>query len=95
MTMADYLIGIGITIAGVGIQLRFQGQALRMANKTRGLGNGAFVIGSFWAALGLIAMFFGSWDKWGFSAVVPEAIIILAVVVYSAIRKRQHRALMI
>lgn len=95
MTMADYLVGIGITIAGVGLQLMFQGEALKRSVNTIGLGRGAFSIGIFWIVLGLIAIVSGSWNKWGLGVVLPEAIIILAAIVYAAFRKRRPPAPMV
>ncbi|GEM_PF-3220149 len=91
MEMAYYLAGIGITVAGVGLQLVFQGEALKKTVRTNELGKGASGFGIFWAILGLIAVIVGSYKIWGFSLVIPEVLIILALIGYFTYRKYHPR----
>ena len=93
MTMAYYLAGIGITVAGVGLQLLFQGEALKKVAKTNELGRWSSSCGIFWSILGLIAVIAGSYKIWGLYLVLPEVLIILALIGYFTYRKYHPRAL--
>lgn len=93
MEIAYYLAGIGITVAGVGLQLVFQGEALKKVAKTNELGRWASSSGIFWAILGLIAVIVGSYKIWGFSLVLPEVLIIFALIGYFTYRKYHPRVL--
>ena len=56
MLQADYFIGVGAILAGIGIIIVFQGLGFLRSNKTVGIGKAAYGFGMFWAILGFTIM---------------------------------------
>lgn len=57
--MTYWAMGIGATMAGVGLTCKYQGEALRRSKKTEDIGKKSFIVGKVWEGIGFSAFVVG------------------------------------
>jgi len=57
--MTYWLMGIGATMAGVGLGCKYQGEALKRSETTEDIGKKSFAVGAVWEGVGFAALVAG------------------------------------